>query len=77
MENNGKTKEQEPTYDLRTAAEKTAFHNSFPTDRPKAISLFGLFFVRASVVLYVAFVLSWFVLISPFFWCFVTIQFPG
>ena len=77
MENNGKTKEQEPTYDLRTAAAKPPSTTVFSTDCSKAISLFGLFFVRASVVLYVAFVLSWFVLISPFFWCFVTVQFPG
>ena len=57
-------------------------HN-FPTDRFTAVPLLQFFFVCASVVLYVAFVLSLFVtrLVSPSFGallrlCFVIVAFP-
>ena len=50
--------------------------------RSKAVPLLQFFFVCASVVSYVTFVLSWFVLHLFFFdafgrLCFVTVAFPG
>ena len=43
--------------------------DSFPTDRSKAVPLLQFVFVHASVVSYVAFVLSFFVHHLSFFWC--------
>ena len=43
--------------------------NSFSTDRSKAVPLLQFFFVCASVVSQVTFVLPLFVLYLSFFWC--------
>ena len=43
-------------------------HSRFPTDRSKAVILLQFFFISASVVSYLAFVLSLFGPHPPFFW---------
>ena len=52
---------------LRTKLVEPSY--GFPTDHSKAILLLQFFFVSASVVSNVAFVLSLFVPHLPFFWC--------
>ena len=54
---------------MRFRASKTDLHSIFSTDCSKAVPLLQFFFVCASVVSYVAFVLSLFVSHLSFIWC--------